>query len=90
MQCRTCDLPEVLPIAERRVRERNLHGRVIPETIDFFAEEFPKADIITMGLILHDWNLENKKMLIAKAYRALPAGGREHHHDSASKTPLVS
>src|SRR5215210_101724 len=41
MQCRTCDLPEVLPIAERRVRERNLHGRVIPETIDFFADEFP-------------------------------------------------
>lgn len=28
-----------------------------------------------MGMILHDWNLENKKMLIAKAYRALPAGG---------------
>ena len=28
-----------------------------------------------MGMILHDWNLENKKMLIAKAYRALPEGG---------------
>ena len=28
-----------------------------------------------MGMILHDWNLENKKMLISKAYRALPAGG---------------
>ncbi|SDF31028.1 O-methyltransferase [Bradyrhizobium brasilense] len=26
-------------------------------------------------MILHDWNLENKKMLIAKAYRALPVGG---------------
>ena len=28
-----------------------------------------------MGMILHDWNLEDKKMLIAKAYRALPPGG---------------
>jgi hypothetical protein len=28
-----------------------------------------------MGMILHDWNLENKKMLIGKAYRALPPGG---------------
>ena len=75
MHCRTCDLAVVRPIAERRLRQRNLGDRVVAETIDFFADEFPKADIITMGMILHDWNLENKKMLIAKAYRALPAGG---------------
>jgi hypothetical protein len=75
MQCRTCDLAEVQPIAERRVLAQNADGRVIAESIDFFADEFPKADIITMGMILHDWNLENKKMLIAKAYRALPVGG---------------
>ena len=28
-----------------------------------------------MGHILHDWNLEEKKRLIAKAYKALPPGG---------------
>ena len=28
-----------------------------------------------MGHILHDWNLEEKKLLIAKAYDALPQGG---------------
>ena len=39
------------------------------------SDEFPSADLITMGMILHDWNLEHKKMLIAKAYRALPEGG---------------
>ena len=75
MRCRTCDLPEVRPIAERRVLAQNADGRVTAESIDFFADEFPKADVITMGMILHDWNLENKKMLIAKAYRALPVGG---------------
>jgi len=75
MRCRSCDLPEVQPIAERRVRAQNLDDRVTAETIDFFADEFPKADVITMGMILHDWNLENKKMLIAKAFRALPPGG---------------
>jgi hypothetical protein len=75
MRCRSCDLPEVQPIAGRRVRAQNLDGRVTAETIDFFADEFPKADVITMGMILHDWNLENKKMLIAKAFRALPPGG---------------
>ncbi len=75
MRCQTCDLAAVQPIAERRVREQNLDGRVTAETIDFFADEFPEADIITMGMILHDWNLADKKMLIAKAYRALPVGG---------------
>ena len=28
-----------------------------------------------MGHILHDWDLETKRMLIAKAYEALPEGG---------------
>ncbi len=28
-----------------------------------------------MGMILHDWNLDKKKMLIQKAYEALPRGG---------------
>ena len=36
---------------------------------------FPKADVITMGNILHDWGVHDKKMLIKKAYNALPAGG---------------
>ncbi|WP_394998819.1 methyltransferase [Sphingomonas sp.] len=75
MRCRTCDLAEVQPIAERRIRAQNLQGRVTAETVDFFADEFPQADIITMGMILHDWNLVDKRMLIAKAYRALPPGG---------------
>ena len=42
---------------------------------DFFKDSFPKADVISMGHILHDWNLEEKQMLIAKAYQALPEGG---------------
>jgi hypothetical protein len=42
---------------------------------DFFAEPLPKADIITMGLILHDWNLDRKMHLIKAAYDALPDGG---------------
>jgi hypothetical protein len=41
----------------------------------FFTEPLPKADVTTMGHILHDWNLEEKRMLIRKAYEALPEGG---------------
>ncbi len=75
LSCRSCDLEVVKPIAERRIAESGLGGRVAAAQIDFLTDEFPTADLITMGMILHDWNLEHKKMLIAKAYRALPEGG---------------
>lgn len=42
---------------------------------DFFKDRLPRADIITMGMILHDWNLEKKLHLIRSAYDALPPGG---------------
>lgn len=75
LSCRTCDLPAVKPIAERNIHEHGLSDRVQAEVIDFLRDEFPRADVVTMGMILHDWNLDRKKMLIAKAYRALPEGG---------------
>jgi hypothetical protein len=49
--------------------------RVTAQAGDFFAEPLPEADVITMGLILHDWNLERKMHLIKAAYDALPEGG---------------
>jgi len=75
LACGSYDLPVVKPIAERRIAEAGLADRVAAGEIDFLRDEFPKADLITMGMILHDWNLDHKKMLIAKAYRALPEGG---------------
>jgi O-methyltransferase domain/Dimerisation domain len=75
LSCRSCDLPVVKPIAERNIRKHGLSERVQGNVVDFLNDEFPKADVVTMGMILHDWNLDRKKMLIAKAYRALPKGG---------------
>jgi precorrin-6B methylase 2 len=42
---------------------------------DFFKDPLPRADVVLMGHILHDWDLSTKKMLIGKAYDALPKGG---------------
>jgi hypothetical protein len=75
MRCTTFDLPKVTPIATRRIRQAGLTDRVTAVGGDFFADPLPKADIITMGMILHDWNLERKRVLIRKAYEALPPGG---------------
>ncbi len=75
MRCTSFDLPKVVPIATRRIDMAGLSDRVAPVGGDFFADPLPKADVITMGMILHDWNLEKKKVLIHKAYNALPTGG---------------
>jgi predicted O-methyltransferase YrrM len=75
MRCVSFDLPSVVPIATRRVQQAGLADRVRAVGGDFFADALPKADVVTMGMILHDWNLEKKKMLIRKAYDALPPGG---------------
>jgi predicted O-methyltransferase YrrM len=75
MQCTSYDLPVVEPIAKRTIERAGLSDRVSTASGDFFAEPLPKADVITMGLILHDWNLERKMHLLKAAYDALPEGG---------------
>src|SRR5439155_23175283 len=52
-----------------------LSDRVCTASGDFFKDPLPKADMLTMGMILHDWKLEKKLHLIRAAYDALPAGG---------------
>ena len=75
MSCTSTDLPAATEIALRKIQEAGLSDRVKALAINFFEDEFPKADVVTMGMILHDWNLEHKMMLIRKAYDALPEGG---------------
>ena len=75
LECVSFDLPEVTDIARRKIAEAGLDGRVEAVAGDFFADPLPRADVITMGMILHDWNLEKKKALVRKAYEALDEGG---------------
>ncbi|HWW97511.1 MAG TPA: methyltransferase [Edaphobacter sp.] len=69
------DLPEVGPIFEDYVSDNGLSGRVEFRPGSFFDSPIPNADVVMMGHILHDWNLDEKRMLIRKAYEALPSGG---------------
>lgn len=75
LQCVSFDLPPVEPIAQKHIAAEGLQSRVRTAAGDFFRDPLPKADVITMGMILHDWNLEKKMHLIRSAYDALPAGG---------------
>jgi hypothetical protein len=69
------DLPEVGPIFEEYIEANGLSSRVQFQPGSFFTEPIPNAEVVMMGHILHDWDLEQKRMLIAKAYDALPKGG---------------
>ena len=69
------DLPEVAPIFEEYAQAIGVADRVSFVPGSFFEQDLPKADVVTMGHILHDWDLPTKQMLIAKAYQALPTGG---------------
>jgi O-methyltransferase domain/Dimerisation domain len=69
------DLPEVAPIFEDYVAENGLSARVRFHPGSFFDAPIPSADVVMMGHILHDWDLDTKKTLIRKAYEALPSGG---------------
>jgi len=69
------DLPEVAPIFEDYAQANGVADRVQFKPGSFFTDPLPKTDVVMMGHILHDWNLDEKRMLIRKAYDALPQGG---------------
>lgn len=69
------DLAQVGPTFEEYAQANGLNGRLSFQPGDFFTEPLPRVDVLTMGHILHDWNLDEKKMLIGKAYEALNPGG---------------
>jgi hypothetical protein len=69
------DLPEVEPIFEEYRDFNGLQKRLRFVPGDFFKDPFPNADVVMMGHILHDWDMEEKKTLIRKAYEAVPSGG---------------
>jgi len=87
------DLAEVAPIFEEYVEHHGVSSRVRFQAGNFFHDPLPKTDVIIMGHILHDWNMEEKRLLIRKAWEALPTGGALIVYDAMidddrSKNPL--
>jgi hypothetical protein len=52
-----------------------LQNRIRFREGDFFKDSLPDADVLVMGRILRDWSLDEKRLLVKKAYDALPNGG---------------
>jgi O-methyltransferase domain/Dimerisation domain len=69
------DLPVVQPVFEDYARAMGVSERLRFIPGDFFKDPIPSAEVLIMGHILHDWDLNEKMRLIETAYRTLPAGG---------------
>jgi len=76
------DLPVVRPVFEAYAQARGVAQRLRFHPGDFFKDPLPKSDVIIMGHILHDWNLEEKMLLLRKAYDALPSRGALIIHEA--------
>jgi O-methyltransferase/methyltransferase family protein len=69
------DLPQLEPMFEEYVAQAGLSDRLHFHSGDFFEDDLPEADVLIMGHILHDWDMDQKRLLLEKAYKALPEGG---------------
>jgi len=69
------ELPAVGPFVEEFVAAAGLSDRLRFYPGDFFVDELPRADVLVMGHILHDWNLDQRRLLLEKAHAAIPDGG---------------
>jgi hypothetical protein len=75
IHCTSFDLPPVEPIAKKKIAKAGLSDRIQFLGGDFLKDSLPKADIITMGNILHGLEEDAKLELVNKAYSLLPADG---------------
>jgi SAM-dependent methyltransferase len=76
------DLPVVRSVFEAYARAKGVDTRLRFHPGDFFKDPLPKTDVLIMGHILHDWTLDEKLMLLRKAYDALPSGGALIVHEA--------
>lgn len=78
----TFELPAVQPYHDAYVESFGLADRLRFHAGDFFVDALPSADVIVMGHVLHNWNLQQKRLLVGKAYAALRPGGMLLVHES--------
>lgn len=72
---RCFDLPALEPIFAEKTDASGLGERLTFHAGNFFVDPLPAADVIILGHVLHDWGVEQRRLLVGKAFAALPSGG---------------
>ncbi|MFD9893911.1 methyltransferase [Amycolatopsis sp. NPDC059027] len=69
------DRPEIEPLFDEHMRRHGTAERVGFVVGDFFTDDLPESDVLILGHILHDWNPDERRRLVAQCHRALRPGG---------------
>jgi hypothetical protein len=76
------DLAPVAPDFDRTVQRAGLSEQMRFVAGSFFTDPLPAAEVVVFGRVLHDWDLATKRILLKKAYEALPPRGAVVVYDS--------
>ena len=75
--------PPVDDIARRMIDQRGYTGRVAVVAGDMFTNALPVGhDVHLFSNVLHDWDVEKVRPLLAASFAALPPGGLLAIHDA--------
>lgn len=75
------DRPEVLKIAREMAEQYGVADRLDCVPGDMFVDSVPKADVVLLSNILHDWDEPECRELVGRCAAALSPGGRLLIHD---------
>jgi acetylserotonin N-methyltransferase len=82
VHCAIMELKTMCDVARDYIRAGGVEGRVDTLAVDMFREAWPKGyDALFFSNVYHDWDFETCDWLSARAFEALPAGGRIMLHE---------
>ena len=82
LRCTVMELPAMCEAAGDYVEAGGVADRVDTRAIDMFRQPWPRGyDALFFSNIWHDWNVRTCQWLAARAFEALPAGGRILLHE---------
>jgi acetylserotonin N-methyltransferase len=77
------ELATMCTVAAKYIAAGGVEAQVDTRAVDMFREPWPKGhDAIFFSNIWHDWNVRTCAWLAARAYEALPRGGRIMLHEA--------
>ena len=82
LSCTVMELQSMCRLAEAYIADSGV-GRIDTVAVDMFREAWPSGyDALLFSNIFHDWNFEVCRTLAARAFEALPSGGRIFLHEA--------
>jgi acetylserotonin N-methyltransferase len=82
LRCTVMELPAMCEAARGYIEAGGVAGRVDTCAVDMFRQPWPHGyDALFFSNIWHDWNVRTCRWLAARAFEALPPGGRILLHE---------